>query len=553
MYFASWLSILSLASLVVGIGGCTVAYDPSTNDPPVNTDVDGAKIRFVNDGTLALGAGQLVTIAVRTDPAARYPIGFALVGASLNASLSQATAKADDDGYSEIVLRAPDSATTFRVRATIKDGASAELAVSVSEQGFGKVRIVPTYSGGRVVSEWAASVVARTTCSDLSALLTTPVGMFPEDPPGGLTASAASGSSPLIDDAPVGPSLAVAVRVGHAMWGCTDRKLTTAGATVDVQVDVRDVPMRLDDAELDVGLQFSPDPGSFTSLMSRSAGVVGEAFLPKSVSLGAAVLDTMQSKAVDGAAFSAARVADDWTRTLNLALIDREALMRQGLARWLAAAESPTMGVPGDALPMLEGRLATLEPEAPSSPASSVAWVPTSFAGFSAADAGIIVDEPLLWSAQPGDVLGLSGMLRWSPSRLVGVLAERAATHETAAETMGDVLVSLVDCGLVGQVLGGYDSCDAGCVVELCDAAVRERWRSATSLSEASASLGSLDVTLSGIATVDDAAVVTGLLGAWIGTMSAGGTSCSVQGAAGSIESAGDSQPSGASPPGAGE
>src|SRR5262249_34936452 len=157
---------------------------------------------------------------------AAYEIRFALLGDSFDASLDEASVIADSQGRANVVLHAPNMSTIFRLRASIEGGPSAEAQIAVSDQGFGTVRVLPEYMGTRAVKSWTASVVARAKCADIAPKL-------PTEPPGALVGTAGAAGYPIIKGAPVGPNLAVTLRAGHYMWGCSDATGLKANDTLD--------------------------------------------------------------------------------------------------------------------------------------------------------------------------------------------------------------------------------------------------------------------------------------------------------------------------------
>jgi hypothetical protein len=177
---------------------------------------------------------------------------------------------------------APSIASTFRLRATIKDGPSAEIGVAVSDKGFGTLRVAPLYDGHRVPEEWTASVKAGTTCADIAAAL-------PDVPEGALEATSGPDEPVLLHSAPVGPNLAVVLRAGRSIWGCTDVADLQAGATRDVEVTVKDGPIDLAATSLDVTLTFTPT-GDVQALLVGTTACGGRSY---DGSEAAALLDAM--------------------------------------------------------------------------------------------------------------------------------------------------------------------------------------------------------------------------------------------------------------------
>ena len=219
------LGALSTMSACLSVPGDTA--EPATTAAPGTN----ASLAFASPGTLKLAPGETTAVEVQATPPDHYELSFYLVGAALDASLSPASMMADGDGHASVTMRAPNSATSYVLRATITDGPSADLQVAVSDKGFGSLRIEPSYAGTRTTDQWIAKVVSGTSCAALSAAL-------PEDPAGALTATAAPGEPLIVDVAPVGPNLAVVVRGGHYMWGCADEPNLVAGEVLGGEVPI---------------------------------------------------------------------------------------------------------------------------------------------------------------------------------------------------------------------------------------------------------------------------------------------------------------------------
>ncbi|MEO7327128.1 MAG: hypothetical protein ABI193_01030, partial [Minicystis sp.] len=240
-----------------GLAACS-AGDAFSPDGPVTPPekTDGRALYFQQEGTLTLQPGEVRKVVVIGSGEGPLQVAFSLLGNVGDAFVEASVVAADKKGVAWAVLHAPNQATTFTLRAAVVGegghlGTGAELSVAVSGEGFGTVRVLPRYTGKRAVKTWTASVVARTTCADLSAVL-------PGEPEGSLVAKADPGDAPLVDNAPVGPNLAVTIRAGHYAWGCADVSTLAPGSTLDVKVTVFDKPIVLAATNLDLKLSFAP-------------------------------------------------------------------------------------------------------------------------------------------------------------------------------------------------------------------------------------------------------------------------------------------------------
>jgi hypothetical protein len=499
----------------MALAGCFGGADAASGAPASGVEGPGAHIAFADQGTVALGAGELRKLTVVATPPARYAIDFSLLGDALDASLDRASVVAEADGHASVVLRAPDAPATFHLRAAIKNGPATELTISVSDQGFGDVRVVPVYAGTRHVTAWTASVVARTTCSALAASL-------PAEPPGAIVATADGSDAPLVKGAPVGPNLAVVLRAGHYAWGCTDEASLAAGSIENVKVTVVDKPIDLSTTDLDLVLAYAPDPNAYGALLGHAVDLIGDALVPPGETQGTALLDAMADAlpAPDLDAFQAARDAGSWDTSLGESLsgVDLRAQVQAFVAAGLATEphqitghlKAVDGGVPGHAVFEIIS-LGSVEPEA----------------------AGVPAEHVVTWSSQPSDTVLLGGTLFWGPSRYLGALAAKQAKKAfPTAATMADGLSTMVGCDAVAAALGGFDGCDEGCLASLCADGLAARWQTALGASAADSTLGEISVSASGKATVDDGAAPTGFAGAWIGKVTDGTVTAAVQGAA---------------------
>jgi hypothetical protein len=476
--------------------------------PPPTTD---ATVTFDATGTLTLAPGAIQALGVTGAPAASYQVGFALLGDTLDAWLDAATVQADAAGHASVNLHAPSKAATFQVRASLLDdrgmpGPSAERGVAVSKQGFGSVRVTPVYGGARPVTTWTASVVARSTCMDLTTL--------PAEAPGALVAAAPAGTLPVVDNAPVGPNLAVAVRAGHFAWGCADSAGPTAGGTVDVSVTVIDKPLDLSTASLTVELTYPP-PTSFAPFLADITSTLGGAFLPIGSKDGSVVLNAMAAlvPSTSAAAFTQSRIDKGWDAVAAQHFAALTPGLRQRVDAWVAAGlllQTPAIEA---------GVLAVGKPDHPQVQV-------TRFGDVDPATAGVM-PGPFTWKPQPDDSLLLVGDLGWAPSRFAAAAALAAAQADfPAAQTVPGALAAAAACKTLASKLGAFGTCDAGCVEQLCDAALASRWNAAL----AAGATGTVGIKASASATVGDAAQPTALTGHWVGAFSDGSVDATVMG-----------------------
>ncbi len=296
-----------------------------------------------------------------------------------------------------MVLHAPTQPTTFHLRASIvldddQAGPSAETSVAVSAQGFGTVRALPQYAGKRAVEAWTASVVARTTCEDLGAIL-------PNEPEGALVASADFGTSPQVLHAPVGPNLAVVVRAGHYAWGCADTSELKADGTLDIKVTLVDKPIDVGATDLDLTLTYQPDASDYGALLDSTTHLFRNAFLPDGAAEAGLVLTAMgeprPSIRPPPSPRRAWRRGWDALASAHFAALDKS--LRDRTTGWIAA-ELPLQA------PKIEAHLGAKAGK----PGVAELHV-TTLGSIDGAAAGVPPAIPLSWTSDPDDTLILGG------------------------------------------------------------------------------------------------------------------------------------------------
>jgi hypothetical protein len=487
--------------------GC--AAESATNElapaPPIATRAE-TTLRFEQEGVLALEPRETRELSVRVEPAGLHKIHFALLGDKLDANLNCVDADTDEDGRALLQVDAPNTPTTFRVRAWIADGPATEIPVTVSGEGKGSVRVKPKYAGTREVSEWTASVVARTTCQALAPLL-------PVEPQDALI-EVSPDKEIVISGVPVGPNLAVAVRAGHFAWGCVDVQGLLAGDTLNAEVPVFDKPLDLTSSSLEMTFNLAPDPTQFEEILASTREAVLGAFLPESAeAAGAALLDAMSAKVADpgGAApFSDARKKGGWDALAASHLAGLPVPLRSAIGAWMTAP------LPAQALE-LRGKLTATETP------KYAHFKALKFGALDAEEVGIPAVHLATWTGEAMDKVNLIAPLYWQPSRYVGGLG-RLAALEGAPEgaTMAGALAQAASCEGLSQALVGLDACDATCLASLCEKALAARWDAAINVSGTSNQIGNLSLTAWGTVKVNDVAAPVSFDGTCFGQISDG-------------------------------
>ena len=337
-------------------------------------------------------------------------------------------------------------------------GVNDSASISVSDVGFATLTLHPAYAGLRPVSTWTASAAAGTTCAAIT-------GDAPNDAPGGIVVTTSVGDPIEIHDVPVGPSVAVTLRAEHYAWGCADVSDLVPHQTVDVRVDVLDQPVALDKTDLSFTLGFVADPASTAALAASVGDDVGSAIFGDDDAT--FLLDAMQAAAPGD--FAAARGAG-WDAITATYLTDGGVDFRALVSAWAADGmlELPptlTAHLRSDAALAASGKatltldsLGTLTPHALGLPTTTSAS----------------------WTSQAMDLVQLGSTMSFRPSAFFATAAAAGATVDVpGATSVSDALSQTLDCGGLGQTLGGYTACNANCLASLCRSALKQAWNAA--------------------------------------------------------------------------
>lgn len=499
---------LAASLLAIPASGCgEPPFTEPTREKPTVPGVD-ASVAFAVKGPLKLAPGETALLAVVTTPPGRYALQFRLVGESLDGSLDTAKAVADEAGVVMLSLRAPNQPTTFAVRATLEDGPSADLVVSVSGQGYATLDVVPDYTGTRPVESWVASAVAGATCDALAKTL-------PDDPQGALGVTAPKGAALLVPDAPIGPALAVVVRASRYAWGCTDVSGLMAGSVTKVAVKVTDRAIDTSASELDVALELAPDPASWDALLATHRAAMVARFAAEGTEA-TTLLHAMVKAAPSPNAALAAATSHGWLAALEARLATTNASPAVTLAD-LTALEPPS-------LPPIAGHAKSLDP-------THALFTLDSVGPLAAENSGGPTEYLLKLTVAPNDHVHLGGALFLLPSRYVGASLEAAAPGlHPPATSVADVLAARVACDTLD--LAGLPDCDGPCIADLCRSGLASLWKSALDVSAELGLPAQLTLTATGPASYDADARLLGFAGSWLGQATCGASTVKLGGEA---------------------
>lgn len=513
-------------TLALGAPGCA-ADDAS--DGGGDTPIETAGLEFLEEDTLELRPKEVATLRIQTDSYA--DVSILLLGNTLDASLPSAIIHAGKDGLATVELTAPSQPTTFVVRAQLGNDAADELHVSVSEQGFTTLKVMPSYNGKRSLDSYAADVVVGGSCDAILA-------GYPTVPVGGLHVDGSS-STLAINSVPVGSPLAVAVRSGVLAAGCVTYTAATPESQEQVSITLLDRPIALDETELELTLDYTPDGESYAGMVKDAGKIVADAAYPEQTPVASLLLDTMAQLLAPEASANLSQLRQESSLNTDLqvmleglSLHEQCSLLALGgsdLARY--DAESGSIKLKG----VIRG---TQNPSGPP------VFMLDRVGSLDASQLAIPEQIAFTWSATPDDVLVISGLVPISMTRLAAAYMNDALNQLDGEGGEGDgdlittpvALQEAVDCQAVATQInysGEIAGCDTDCLAIACNDAINARWEAGIAAGDSSdGSLGSLQVGISGDTSIDTDLVATRLDGTWLGTLSSLDKTSTIMGAA---------------------
>jgi hypothetical protein len=282
-------------------------------------------------------------------------------------------------------------------------------------------------------------------------------------------------------------------------------------------VKIKDAPLDLGSADLEVALSLEPDAQEWSGLVASQRSELINAFLggdaPEDMLLGA-----MSSVyAGDPQEFETASTtwASDIAAHLSLHGVELASTLTTLIDDGLLSEPAEITGAVSGVANAPDHAVFTLQ----------------SFGSATPAQMQVPAEYVTSFTADPNDTVRLGGTLFWMPSRYLAYVAEQEGHaqyigHNDFAEVLGEVAYC------EDLVLTGLPMCTDQCIVDLCVAALAERWSVARASSAATLRYGELPFESSGKSRFDDAAVVTGFSGTWLGELVAGADRAVVSGLA---------------------
>ena len=502
---AALLAFCTLAGACASSADVTSLMTDAGSEAETGPTNAAESIAFESEALLTLAPGSSVSLRTAVAPAGVHEVRFSLVGNSLDGSLDADLLQTTPEGRAEVVLTAPKSATTFRVRAVADNGPFAELTVSVSGTGFATLTVTPTYTGSRETPIWTASAAALVSCADKK-------GIPPPDGP--IVAEAKQGLPLVLAGIPAGPKLAITLRAGQALGGCADLPRLDPGEQRAMSIKVQDRPIELGATDVSIELVLTPDGLSFQPWLDAELADFVNAFAPQGKEA-VALLDAMGLQSPDTGEFASVRTAQSWDNLVQDYLDALGKSLSDQIRSWAAKGAVSLLAGAG-----LTGRLTSDSAD----PSHALLRVDT-LGGLASSTVGADYDYMAALSADPGDVIHIGGTVFMLPSAYVAGAVDAAASSATIADAKS-ALRQMVDCPTLASTLvtaGELPStCDGTCLGQLCETAIETMWMRARDVSANSLEAAGLSFTVSANAKVDEQAVITSWSGSWAGQFSSG-------------------------------
>jgi hypothetical protein len=492
------------------LGGCASAGDSAKGageEPPDNGTPSEELVSFIPSGTLTLSPSELARLTVEVSPKNRQEVAFELLteNQSFDGFLVEPIARARADGTASVELRAPSHASLFNVRASLSRGPEAIRSVSVSAIGYGTIRVQPVYGGVRQVQQWTASVRDDVSCNDLDP--------FREDGP--LIATGSSAAT--ISDVPVGLPIVVSLRGGRLVAGCATVPSLSADEIRELSVEVKDRPIDLQSGVLSVSLGVESTTNAYAAHFEQAISAALAHFRAEGSNDAQALLAWMADElnGASGESFLLASESHNLDVTIDQ-LYAGTSPLSDALSEILTQAANRISGNG-----VFRGNL-TLGGE-------SSQFLLTEAAGVPAALSGFFQGSSWMASAEAEDTVVLGGSLTYEPLRWLVAIADNSSDNSSQNDTSALArVVASARCSEVASTIHSavegptHDECEEECLEQICTGAVSTLWNSLQTLGS---NLTTIQLGMSGRATLSGLAQVDRITGTWLGRLTPDETS----------------------------
>lgn len=511
-------SLLSGAWLLAACSGSSSSPSQtegrSTSGPqdsaPIVVDAGSSSAIAFAQSQYALPVLSRTELDVRVSPPIAGAISFALVGASLDASLEAERVELDATGVAHVFLTTASQPTTFSVRASLDRGLEAEAQIDVGDTPSGSVKISTKYAGARQVRQYTFSVYPDQDCtsSGLNQLTT------------GRVSTTTTSTEATVGGVPLSKSLAVVVEGDEVVRGCSTTRALAGQNSLSIQVALDDLPADFTNAKLTLSLTTNESQQQLADSVEAQIPAFVSQFVPGSHDL--IQLLTFMEQAATGSLqqeVSEARKAGDWDPfVVGVYGTSGADLLRAALRRWLDTGVQ---------------RLAS-KPIVVELSLGSTQDTPAQLTLLRIADLDATTQlegrsTNLAVLAEPADKLSWSTKATLGKSRLYMALAQSVAASEyPQANGLSAQLAELVGCDVLSAQLDGRvgitwtqsnaRTCTQACLATLCRSALDLMMKQAQA--EAN-QLGAFEFAFNatGSFAVDQRARPTRASGSWVGAV----------------------------------
>ncbi len=474
-------------------------------------------LRFEGQGdppSLPILPNETRTLRVLASPPGIYTVRFGLLGRTGGASLDRSEAVTDANGVAEVALTTPETVQLFSVRASVGTTVEAKIGIRVGTS-FATLQVRPSYAGQRPIVYWVAVARQEGNCDDPP--------LVPED--GDLVDQAIPTDKqpepqfPTLTSMPTGTRFAVALRAAQYIQGCAIISNLELDKVNELVVPVRDVPLKVGGADLDLALKIDPATANLGAVLDKAENLMFERLNKGQLSDVGTLLDAMSDATdpVQTSGFNNQRSRGGWDTWLwfSLGPLGASTELRRPLRAWFATARAQLLE-----REMFSGRLLTTALSGDSAELRlnrTFGYDPIA-AGFSPA-----LGSRLSITAEPDDNLVVGGTLDWFPTQLLGrIVTDVAAAARAGASSAPEALAAELSCDHVAAELADHGTdtsqvfpgCNLGCAADLCRTAVQNLWKRMIDVTGSEPA--TLVLSATGAAKVDDHANVASVTkGAW--------------------------------------
>jgi hypothetical protein len=322
----------------------------------------------------------------------------------------------------------------------------------------------------------------------------------------------ATGSgSATIESVPSGPTIAITIRGEQLVSGCTNVTELGADETEQIEIAVTDRPINVSEGTLDLTLGVDSMTTEFASHLEAAMGSGIASFRGAhendAVALLARMATQMESEEAD--AFVLAGESIDFAIAIASAWQVEDPVTN-------ALADLFTLGASGIVGPdAFVGELELIGDKSQ--------FYLTSAAGVPAAVSGFFQGSTWMVAGETGDTLVLGGALTYEPVRWLAAIAD---LENQGAST--EPLLAAADCQGIAEALVAsaegptHDECAEECLLSHCEQAILDVWPEATM---SGSGLSTLQVGMTGTATLTGPALVDSMSGSWVGRLGTDETS----------------------------